>query len=311
MISPLAGAAVGLLGGAALVVTIGFSPPLRRVTLQDRLAPYLRDELPRSRLLADPVSTRLGRFLGSWLRPGLHRVASAVDRAAGGGSQLHRRLDQAGMTLSVEEFRTEQVLCGAAGFAAGLFVSALAALRGASPPLLLTLCVFSAVSGVVARDRWLTRRVRLREARMLAEFPTIAELLALSVSAGSGPLGAIERVSATTSGELGREFSRALAEVRAGSTLTSALRRMSARTSLPLVARFVDGLVVAVDRGTPLADVLRAQAADVRESGKRALLESAGRKEIGMLVPVVFLILPVVVVFALFPGFYALSLNVP
>ena len=30
-----------------------------------------------------------------------------------------------------------------------------------------------------------------------------------------------------------------------------------------------------------------------------------------MLVPVVFLILPVTVVFALFPGFYGLSLSVP
>jgi cytochrome bd-type quinol oxidase subunit 2 len=30
-----------------------------------------------------------------------------------------------------------------------------------------------------------------------------------------------------------------------------------------------------------------------------------------MLVPVVFLVLPVVVLFALFPGFYTLSLTVP
>ena len=40
-------------------------------------------------------------------------------------------------------------------------------------------------------------------------------------------------------------------------------------------------------------------------------MESAGRREIAMLVPVVFLVLPVTVVFALFPGFYGLSLAVP
>jgi tight adherence protein C len=60
---------------------------------------------------------------------------------------------------------------------------------------------------------------------------------------------------------------------------------------------------VAIERGTPLADVLRAQAVDVREAGKRALLEAGGRKEIAMIVPVVFLVLPVTVLFALFPGF--------
>ena len=70
-------------------------------------------------------------------------------------------------------------------------------------------------------------------------------------------------------------------------------------------------MAVAVERGTPLADVLRAQASDVREEGRRALLEAGGRKEIAMLFPVVFLVLPVTIVFALFPGFYSLQLAVP
>ena len=74
------------------------------------------------------------------------------------------------------------------------------------------------------------------------------------------------------------------------------------------MARFVDGIAIAVERGTPLAEVLRAQAVDVREAGKRQLLESAGRREIAMMVPVVFLVLPVTVLFALFPGFYGLQL---
>ena len=40
----------------------------------------------------------------------------------------------------------------------------------------------------------------------------------------------------------------------------------------------------------------------LREAGKRRLLEAGGRKEIAMMVPVVFLVLPVTVLFALFPG---------
>jgi len=68
----------------------------------------------------------------------------------------------------------------------------------------------------------------------------------------------------------------------------------------------VHGLVVAIERGTPLAGVLRAQATDVRESAKRALLEAGGQKELQMMVPVVFLILPVTVLFALYPGLLTL-----
>jgi tight adherence protein C len=62
---------------------------------------------------------------------------------------------------------------------------------------------------------------------------------------------------------------------------------LAERTTLDAFSRFVQGLVVAIERGTPLADVLHAQAVDVREAGKRALLEAGGRKEISMILAVV------------------------
>ena len=43
--------------------------------------------------------------------------------------------------------------------------------------------------------------------------------------------------------------------------------------------------------------------------GRRDLMESAGRKEIGMMVPLVFGVLPLTVVFAVFPGLAAISLG--
>ncbi len=122
------------------------------------------------------------------------------------------------------------------------------------------------------------------------------------------PVSALERVTRTSKGELSKELGVALAQARAGATLVSALEDLAARTSLPTLARFVDGVAVAVERGTPLADVLRAQAVDVREASKRALLESGGKKEVAMMVPVVFFILPVTMLFALFPGFVSLRL---
>lgn len=49
------------------------------------------------------------------------------------------------------------------------------------------------------------------------------------------------------------------------------------------------------------------RAADAREQHKRDLIEAGGRREVLMLVPVVFLMLPVVVLFALYPGLFTLS----
>jgi tight adherence protein C len=120
-------------------------------------------------------------------------------------------------------------------------------------------------------------------------------------------VGALERVCRLSHGELATELGRCLADARAGANLPTALQGLADRTGLPSLARFVDGMVVAVQRGTPLAEVLRAQAQDVREAGRRAVMEEGGKKEILMMVPVVFLVLPVTVLFAVFPGFSLLQ----
>ncbi len=301
---------VGLLAGGGLWLAATGTPMARRASLDARLAPYLRDAPRPSRLLTQSSALTPFPTLEHLLRPVLGDLTKAVDRWVGGIGGVRRRLDQLGSELTLEQFRAEQVIWGAFGLAGALSLVALTVLGGGgtSPVLLLLSAVLFTVGGVLARDRYLTRQVLRREERMLAEFPTIAELLALAITAGEGPVGALERVTRISSGELTRELGRALAEARAGASLVQALDGIARRTSLGPLARFVDGVAVAVERGTPLADVMRAQAVDVREAGKRALLESAGRREIAMMVPVVFFVLPVTVVFALFPGFYGLQL---
>ena len=302
------GAMTGALAAGGVLLAASRAPALRRPSLDQRLSPYLRDAAAPSRLLSSsrpltPFPT-LERLVG----PVVADAARMVERVLGGAASARHRLEQAGRGMSLEQFRAEQVVWGAAGLLGGTALALLLVANGSARPVpLLVLCLLAAVGGVLARDRWLSHEVAVREARMMAEFPTIAELLALAVAAGEGAVGALERVTAISRGELSRELGRALGEARAGASLVQALEGISARTNLAPLARFVDGVAVAVERGTPLAEVLRAQAVDVREAGKRALLEAGGRKEIAMMVPVVFLVLPVTVLFALFPGFYGFS----
>ena len=303
------GMALGALAGVGVLTAASGTPRARRATLDDRLAPYLRDAPRPSRLLARTDALTSFPTLERILRPVLRDAMRFVERWVGGIASVRRRLEQLGGTTTVEQFRAEQVIWGAFGLAAALGVAVLQVLSGAAAQPLAVLVSAGVLTtlGVLGRDRWLTRQVRLREQRMLEEFPTVAELLALAVTAGEGPVGALERVHRISDGELSRELGRALTEARAGASLVQALDGIARRTSLAALARFVDGVAIAVERGTPLAEVLRAQAVDVREAGKRVLLESAGRREIAMMVPVVFLVLPVTLLFALFPGFYGLS----
>src|SRR5699024_244679 len=157
------------------------------------------------------------------------------------------------------DFRVEQVMWGAAAGVGALGISVLMLVSGsASTPLpLVVFCGAASVGGVLLRDRRLTATVHQRDQRILAELPTVADMLALAVPAGDGPVAALERVSRTSSGALAGEVRRALDDTRAGLGLVVALEKFADRTALTALARFVDGVAVAVERGTPLADVLR------------------------------------------------------
>jgi tight adherence protein C len=302
--SALIGMLLGLAGATGLVLVLTYAPPFRSVRLVDRLAPYVHDTPPPSRLLGTPTQTGLLTAVRRVFGPVVGDGARLIDRFVGGRAAVRRRLDALATGTTVEDFRVEQVVWGGLGLLGAALLATVGSVLAGSLNVLSAglLCLAGLKGGVLGRDWWLTQQVRRREDLLLAEFPVVAELLALAVTAGESPAAAIARVTRLSGGELARELGAALARARAGVPLVEALQQVADRTSLDALARFVDGLLVAIERGTPLAEVLRAQAADVREAGKRRLLEAGGRKEIAMMVPVVFLVLPVTVLFALFPG---------
>ena len=297
--------------GIGLWLVIFRSPFMRAVTLSQRIEPQLKSQNLESRLLRSGEQNvtpfgPLERILRPLLRDGL----AALGKLNPASKATARRLAQAGINKSTVDFRAEQLLWAVAGFAVSVAFIVLAAASGRFNPLLAATAVLgSAVGGFMFRDYWLGVQIKRRESRMMAEFPSLAELMALAVSAGESATGALDRVCRSAKGELTKEFSKVLAETRAGKPLVQALQEFSARTDLAPLVRFVDGIVVAVERGTPLADVLRAQAQDVRDTAKRDLMESAGKKEIAMMVPLVFGVLPLTVVFAVFPGIAAINLG--
>ncbi|QAY70385.1 type II secretion system F family protein [Xylanimonas protaetiae] len=303
------GALIGLLGGLGLLLVVAWVRG-RRVTLASRLAPALRPRDATSGLLREQAVRSPFPAVERLLAPWLADVAHWFERLGSPRAEVRRRLDRAGSTESVDQFRARQVVWTVAGLVTGLALALLiGATRGFAPVPLALLVLIAGACGFATCDQLLGRQITQREERMVAEFPTVAELLALAVTAGEAPLSALERVAATAHGDLSVEIRRTLADVRAGSPIGLALTDMADRTGLPSLTRFAEGVAVALERGTPLAEVLRAQAQDVRESGRRALMEAGGKKEVAMLVPVVFLILPITVVFAVFPSLATLRVG--
>lgn len=279
-----------------------------RPSLIERVAPQMRAQATAKHNEASTLTT-LGT-LSTLAAPVIEVGLAQLNKLNLGNAQLTARLAQAGSKLTVADYRAQQLIVAVLAAALATTACIWAAINYTLHPLLGLIIIFATtLLAFFLRDNLLTAQINKRRTAILAEFPTVAELLALSVTAGDSAHGALERVVNTARGELAYEFRLVLGDVRSGDSLTTALKSCSDRLKLHSVERFMTGLTVAYERGTPLAGVLHAQAMDVRELTKRELLEVAGKKEINMLVPLIFGIMPLTVVFAVFPGLSLLNIG--
>ncbi|SDQ13562.1 type II secretion system F family protein [Microbacterium sp. cf332] len=302
-VSDLASAVLlGICLAGGLVVMASAVPRWTAPPLERRIAPYLRDVAdplgltPLRPALRVPVRGR--RAWADWLE-------RASDSAALGGLIV-----RAGWTMTPAAFRARQVLAGIAGLVVGVVLAVAGSVASATSPAVALVPGVSAAGGVVLAHLTLVRAADRRMRRIREEVPTVLEFLALCLSAGESLTDALRRVGDVGAGELTAHLRAAVLAAGTGSSLADALRDMARSLGVGSIDRAVDHLVSAIERGAPLAQVLQSQAADAREDAKRVLIEQAGRKEILMLLPLVFLVLPLSVLFAVFPGIVMLRLGV-
>jgi pilus assembly protein TadC len=148
---------------------------------------------------------------------------------------------------------------------------------------------------------------RRRRSVVSDELPGALDLIGLCVSAGMSVPSALERIAMSGVGELSDECRVIVAEIGLGISVSEALRASDARVGHEGWSRVVDHLMTARQYGTPLIEIIRSLADDEQQAAGRRMLESASAKETLMMFPLVFAILPVTVVMAVFPGLTALG----
>lgn len=289
-----------LIFGSVALFAIALTMKSERAILHDRVvASSQLESTPGSSIEAEaakPFSERI-------LMPMLARLSGMGMRITPSGAHqaIETKLIRAGRpsSLGVKEFLGLKVLSIAVftllGFAAAGYLNASGILRIALFGILV-------VIGYILPNVLLERAAANRQAQIRRVLADTLDMLIVSVEAGLGLDGAMQRVVERFHNPLADEMGRALQEMRVGALRADALRSMAVRVDVSELTSFVAAICQADELGVSIANVLRVQGDTLRTSRSQKAREIAGKLPVKMLFPLIFFIFPAIFVVVLAPA---------
>jgi Flp pilus assembly protein TadB len=225
-------------------------------------------------------------------------LSGLLDR--GGDEAIARRLRQAGRRdLTPDQYRSRQLAAAVRGVVVFVALGLLAIPSG------LTVVVAAGLGAIWGTSRWrsgIDRAITRRREQMRAELYSIAQILAINIRANTAPLVAVDHIVASGGGAVAEELADALAWISDGATARDAFDRLANATPEPAAARLYRLLATSdIGSGETLADALRHTATDLRAQRREDVERLAVRRRFQMLIPMIFVMGPVLVLFLAAP----------
>jgi tight adherence protein C len=176
-----------------------------------------------------------------------------------------------------------------------------------APKFMFLLALFFGLTGALAPGFYLNSRMKSRQLAVSADLPDALDLLSVSVEAGLGFDGAVQKLTEHMDGPLIEEFELALGGIRIGEGRSEALKKMAERSSSQEMASFVRAIIQADQLGISLGRILKVQAGDTRLKRQLLAEEKAMKAPIKMLFPTVIFIFPAMFLVVLGPAFLNLA----
>ncbi len=146
-------------------------------------------------------------------------------------------------------------------------------------------------------DMLLNDRIRKRKAEISRELPNVIDLLTLCVEAGMDFMLAVRRVvSDYKPCAVTEELAYVLRQIQMGRSRSEALKHFAWRVDMPEVSSFVRSLIQGDRMGTPIGEILRVQAEEMRLYRIMKAEEAGMKAPIKMLLPLLFFIMPVILI---------------
>lgn len=153
---------------------------------------------------------------------------------------------------------------------------------------------------------WLRSLAKPKKTALRFSLPDVAGVLGLLLAAGLPVSVALQWLAPRTQGELGELVETLVSNLALGADIHEELDHLQ-RYGDPGLGELAEKLKLTIDRGAGVSDQVFELASSLKQALYRELLQKAGSNETKMLVPTVFLILPITVLFALFPSLMVLQ----
>lgn len=216
---------------------------------------------------------------------------------------IGQRLVWAGMAgrFAPEEFYATKIVSGI--LLAGLTMSLSVIGAGLASVFL---AVAAGALGYALPDFWLNSRTAERRKKIDSGMIAFVDMLAIASEAGLSLNDAVARVSEYQPGILGSEFIRAFREIEAGRPRDEALAGLAQRSSSDDLRLLVASLIQSGRTGTPVAQVLRDQANQLRQVRRNRAQEVAQKSGIKILFPIMLFMFGPMMVLLLGPAIFNL-----
>jgi tight adherence protein C len=143
-----------------------------------------------------------------------------------------------------------------------------------------------------------------------SELADFSMLLSLCVKNGLGVEQSFSWLSQRMTGNLAIKLREIVRRVELGESFIDALSETAEQSENPSLSEFSSKLSLSITRGTPISEALISQAGTINHQLAQKELQKANSNETKMLLPMVFLILPMSVLMASFPSLSNLGLGI-
>ena len=276
--------AVLTFASVALLVTYVFQPSsgtVRRRILDGTPA----SDLARRRTVEGSANQRL-------LMPVMRRVGASLSRLLPANLVRHveQLLVQAGEPMSLGAFLTIWLIVAGSLVLFSAWLSLVAAGLGILPLILIV--ALMNLYGTFAPYAFLRGKAERRKTETEKALPDALDLLLTSSQAGLSVDAAFALVAQRTHGPLAEQFTEYLKRVGLGRSSRDALNDIAERSGATSLKRLASIVAQATEVGTSMGDVMRLQAAELREVRRLKAKEAASRAPILMTIPLALCFMP-------------------